>query len=220
MNLKKWGYSYLIICISILLNLFSSKRLPDEIQILWQTSIFPSFSPSSGLMSTSLFLVLFPSFMILFFILFLTLPVFNRKAFKRIETIYPMMVHSILLFFLLTQGFLLANGLGYPIEVSFYLLIAIGYLFIVLGNYIPRFRESLKQSYEKHLKNPDLFNRKVNTYIGRAFFYGGLLLVLAVFLPQAIRGAVALPLILAVSLTPAAIVLFQLNKHLRKPPIS
>ena len=98
------------------------------------------------------------------------------------EALVKITVWTIPLISLLCCGLTLARGLGYTVSVEFWVPIFMGVLFILIGNYLPK----TKQSYTMGIKLPWTLNSEENwnrthRLAGYLWVLGGLLFIVMSF---------------------------------------
>lgn len=97
---------------------------------------------------------------------------------------YWFLMNGILLFMGFMSLAVLANGLGAPVPIGRVAPIGVGFLFVVIGNYLGR----VQPNWFLGIRTPwtlssDTVWRKTHRVGGRLFVLGGLLLMAAAFLP-------------------------------------
>ncbi len=104
----------------------------------------------------------------------------NSKAFGMIFWIMP-----VLSFF--TNGLVYATAFGKEINANLLLPLMMGGMFIFIGNYLPKCKQNytLGIKIKWTLENEENWNA-THRFGGKIWFFGGLLLIFSVFLPQKI----------------------------------
>ncbi len=116
----------------------------------------------------------------------------RRSNILRSEKAYNAVRISLLLFLLGLYIVIVANILGYPIDMNFMVALGTGLLFIVLGNYLGKVRSN----YMFGIRTPwtltsDLAWNKTHRLGGRLFMLSGAVIILCgIFTPQWIVGAI------------------------------
>lgn len=108
-----------------------------------------------------------------------------------------------------------STAFGKEWDQSLFMLLFIGILFIVIGNYLPKCR----QNYTMGIKVPWALNNEENwnathRFAGRVWVIGGFLFLLSAFLPEKFLPAVLLVLILVLALVPTLYSYFYYKKQL------
>jgi len=115
-----------------------------------------------------------------------------------------LIVNLLILFFAVLQAATFGQALGWPVQVDRVIPVAIGLLFVAIGNYLPRIRSN----WFLGIRTPwtmssDRVWRATHRVGGRAFVAAGLVMALSALLPASARAwatgaaiavAVALPL--------------------------
>nr|WP_243450144.1 SdpI family protein [Neobacillus terrae] len=109
---------------------------------------------------------------------------------------------SLSLVFFALNLIIIANGLGYTVFSGNFVLILIGILFIILGNYMPQ----IKTNYFMGIKTPWALNdennwRKTHRFGGKTFILSGFLFIFASFMPASV-SEILLPIILVILFLP------------------
>jgi uncharacterized membrane protein len=117
----------------------------------------------------------------------------RREHYERFEETFWIFVNLIVSFMAVIHVLTLGTGLGWPIDVGRAVLLLVGLLFIVLGNYLPRLRSNwwIGVRTPWTLENEAVW-RSTHRAAGKAFMLAGLLLVLSVALPAAVRGVIVM----------------------------
>ncbi|MCD4705687.1 SdpI family protein [bacterium] len=174
-------FSLLIILITIGLSIYFYGHLPDKIPVHWN---FAGEVNRMGSSTSVIFAV--PAFLIFFYIMFLFLPLLDPKKerYEEFKKVYHTFKNIILLLFFLLYLATGLNGLGHNININLFVPIAIGVLFITLGNYLGK----VKSNWFVGIKTPwtlsseNVWN-KTHRLGGKTFIIGGTLLILEPFSP-------------------------------------
>jgi uncharacterized membrane protein len=163
--------------------------LPEQLPVHWnihgEADHYMATNPLSAM--------LFP--LISFFVwgLFLLLPAVDprRDKYKQFKREYVIIQRVILTFFLLLYGVGTANALGYAIPVGRVIPVAVGLLFIILGNYMGKIRWNyfvgIKLPWT--LENETVWN-KTHRFGGKLFILGGIGTIAGVIFPPSIQFGV------------------------------
>ena len=181
MKFMKWKIliiTCLVCLLPILLGIVLWNSLPDTMAIHFDIYNRPDNFASKGFVVFGL-----PALMAVLQIICCTINDSNAYRFgerKKITTatkwIIPVM--SIVL-----QMLTLGYGLGWDIDIRRFVMIIVGGIFLVVGNYLPKF---------DYIKNYDLDTekaRKINRFIGIETVIMGLLAIVSIFLPPAFSVA-------------------------------
>ena len=175
MKFIKWK-SLIITCIvclaPILLGVFLWDKLPDTMAIHFDINNQPDNFASKGFVVYGL-----PVMMVLLQIFCCFINDINahkygeRKKFERAtKWIIPVMT-------VVLQIITLGYGLGWNIDIRKSVVLIVGVIFLVIGNYLPKF------DYVKNHNVDTEKARKINRFIGYATVFMGILSILCMFLP-------------------------------------
>lgn len=117
----------------------------------------------------------------------------RRSQYEGFWGTYWLIVNLVVAFLALVEVVTLAAALGWAVDMTQVVLIAVGALFVVLGRQLPR----VQPNWWLGVRTPwtledDHVWRETHELAGRTFVAGGLLTVAGAFLPVAIRPWVAL----------------------------
>jgi uncharacterized membrane protein len=211
--MKKYGWSYLLIALSVLIGVFAYPYLPDQMPMHWNIN-----GEVDGYWDKQYAAFFPPLLMIVLMALFIFMPRIDPKKenYKKFSGSYTIFVTIMNVFFLLLQSMTISYGLGVSIDISLVVNFGIGLLFIVLGNYLPR----IKHNYFIGVRTPwTLANektwRKTHQLSGKLFVVAGILLVAISFLPGIYKFTGMLVVVVATVLisTIASYIFYNRNKN-------
>lgn len=211
--MKKYGWSYLLIALSVLIGVFAYPYLPDQMPMHWNIH-----GEVDGYWDKQYAAFFPPLLMIVLMALFIFMPRIDPKKenYKKFSGSYTIFITIMNVFFLLLQSMTISYGLGVNIDISLVVNLGIGLLFIVLGNYLPR----IKHNYFIGVRTPwTLANektwRKTHQLSGKLFVMAGILLVAISFLPGIYKFTGMLVVVLSTVLiaTIASYVFFNRYKN-------
>ncbi|MBH0168185.1 SdpI family protein [Fictibacillus sp. 18YEL24] len=211
--MKKYGWSYLLIALSVLIGVFAYPYLPDQMPMHWNIH-----GEVDGYWDKQYAAFFPPMLMIVLMVLFIFMPRIDPKKenYKKFSGSYTIFITIMNVFFLLLQSMTISYGLGVNIDISLVVNLGIGLLFIVLGNYLPR----IKHNYFIGVRTPwTLANektwRKTHQLSGKLFVMAGILLVAISFLPGIYKFTGMLVVVLSTVLiaTIASYVFFNRYKN-------
>lgn len=211
--MKKYGWSYLLIALSVLIGVFAYPYLPDQMPMHWNIN-----GEVDGYWDKQYAAFFPPLLMIVLMVLFIFMPRIDPKKenYKKFSGSYTIFITIMNMFFLLLQSVTISYGLGVNIDISLVVNLGIGLLFIVLGNYLPR----IKHNYFIGVRTPwTLANektwRKTHQLSGKLFVVAGILLVAMSFLPGIYKFTGMLVVVLSTVLiaTIASYVFFNRYKN-------
>lgn len=127
----------------------------------------------------------------------------RRTHYEAFRRTFWLLLNTLILFFALVQVVSLGTALGWPLDAGRAMLLAVGLLFIVLGNYLPRVRSN----WWIGIRTPWTLEservwRETHRLAGRTFVAGGLLTMFAAVLPAEVRPWVALAGLLVAGFVP------------------
>lgn len=136
------------------------------------------------------------------------------KNYAKFSDTYWLIVNGILIFFALIQALVLANGLGAPVSMGRIVPIGVGFLMMVIGNFLGR----LRPNWFIGIRTPwtlssDEVWTKTHRLGGRLFVVGGFLFMLSALLPGALSLPTVIILIVVLVLVP---VLYSLYLWMRE----
>ncbi len=180
-RMRKWIIPGLMVLAAVVMGAISYPYLPEQVAIHWNAAGEPD-----NFASKEFALILMPVIMIFIYALIRIVRVIDpkkqniQKFGKDVDTI----TNVTLFILLIIHGVTILHGLGREINVSVIAPAVVGMLFIVIGNYMPRF----KFNYFIGIRTPwTLANekvwRKTHQIGGICFVTGGLLLLISAFLP-------------------------------------
>jgi uncharacterized membrane protein len=112
----------------------------------------------------------------------------RRANYELFEETYYLIVNCVVLFMGVMHAVMLSAALGWRVDMSRAMLIMIGLMFIVLGNFLPRLRSNWWMGVRTPwtLENDRVW-RETHRLAGWTFVVGGVVAVLATLLPAPLR---------------------------------
>jgi uncharacterized membrane protein len=109
----------------------------------------------------------------------------RRENYAKFLDSYWLIANAILVFTGVVHGLILANGLGYTVQVDRLLPVGVGLLLVFLGNYLTR----IEPNWFIGVRTPwtlssDAVWRKVHRTAGWLFVIGGLVIAVGAFAPR------------------------------------
>ncbi len=159
----------------------------------WFYSRFPSRVPThwnaageiDGWSTPGFAAFFFPAMIIALYLLLVFLPAADpqKKRYEEFSRPYQVIRFAIVAYMTMLYFVTSLIGLGYDISVPKVMALSIGLLFIVLGNFMPKFRKNWFVGIRTPwtLSNEDVWNM-THRVGGKLFTIGGLLVMLTVFL--------------------------------------
>ncbi|MGG2989583.1 SdpI family protein [Geobacillus stearothermophilus] len=177
-----WKSNRLAIMLTVfayVISLAAIPYLPDQVAIHWNAA-----GEADGFSNKWLGAFLPPLLMTFLIILMGVLPKFDPKkeSYGRFQKSYRIVNAALAFFFLLLHIATLAYNLGVPVDVGRLVLIGVGVLFIVLGNYMPK----IKPNYFIGIRTPwtlesEAVWNKTHRLGGKVFIVMGILSMLTAF---------------------------------------
>lgn len=128
-----------------------------------------------------------PIFSVCMYVLFFILPSLDPKKekYEQFKKVYHIFKALIILFMALIYFMVGFSALGYQINISLWVPILVGLLFILLGNYFNK----IKPNWFVGIKTPWTLSsdenwKKTHDFGGKVFILGGLLMMSAPLFPQ------------------------------------
>jgi uncharacterized membrane protein len=117
----------------------------------------------------------------------------RRRHYAEFEPTFWLILNVLVLFLALLQGVAFGAALGWPVDMPRIVLLAIGLMFVALGNYLPRVRSNWWVGVRTPwtLESERVW-RATHRLAGRTFVAGGLMIMVAAILADALRPWVAL----------------------------
>jgi len=197
---RKW-LGPVLIALSLVASLLLYPRLPAEVPTHWNWR-----GEVDGTMARFPGAFLGP---LIIGALWILLPVLRRidprrRNYERFDETFWVVLNVLALGMMLLHAVTLGAALGLPFDMGRAVLIAVGILFLALGNYLPRFRSN----WWMGIRTPWTMDseevwRRTHRLGGRTFVIGGSLCVLGgLLLPAQAAGAVGISALTFAALVP------------------
>lgn len=178
---------FLIPLLSLLIAAIAYPQLPEQIPIHFD------FSGTPDNYSGKLFIFVTPTLSLLLTAMAEVMPKADPKkeSYEKFPKAYQMIHVLTNLLLLGTNMLIIAISLGYDIDAGTFVMMAVGILFIIIGNYMPKF----KQSFFCGIKTPWALADEENWYKthrmgGRLWMIGGFVFLIVPFLNDALMPIV------------------------------
>ncbi|MGX1984167.1 putative membrane protein [Thermolongibacillus altinsuensis] len=137
--MKTNRFVVMLMVFSYLLSLIAIPYLPDEVAIHWNLA-----GEADGYSSKWFGAFILPLAMTWCLLLMALLPKMDPEKAndEKFKGSYNMLINVFALFFIAFHVITLAYNLGFPVDVGLFVPIGVGVLFIVLGNYMPKFKRN------------------------------------------------------------------------------
>lgn len=197
---NKWRLllSSVLILLPILAGVILWDRLPEVLTTHWGAD-----GSGDGYMPRLLAICLPPLFLLVFHWLCLLVTAADKKNKEQNHKVFGLIFWICPILSCLTSGLIYAVALGKTFDISVFLPLPLGILFVIIGNYLPK----CKQNYTIGIKiawtlaNEENWNA-THRFGGRVWVIGGLILLGGVFLPEAVLLWVLLPVTLLLAAAP------------------
>ena len=117
----------------------------------------------------------------------------RRRNFEQFEETYWLFANVIVAFICALHVLVLGRALGWPVDIVSSVLIGIGSLFMIMGNFMPR----LRSNWWMGIRTPwtmesETVWRETHRLAGKTFMLGGAITVVAALLPESVRPWIAI----------------------------
>lgn len=198
--MKAYRYFWVLLSLAFLISILAFPYLPDQIATHWGPS-----GEADGYSSKWFGAFFCPLMMLFVGILFMVSPKIDprRQNYEKFKNSYSIITNAPLTLLFAVHILMMANGLGYDVHMDAAVSLLIGALFIIIGNYMPRVRPS----YFVGIRTPwtladDRVWTKTHRTGGLLFVIGGLILIVAAFLPTAVKIPTLITVIVLITSIP------------------
>jgi uncharacterized membrane protein len=199
---SRW-FGLVIVVLALAVSMWAYPELPPTVATHWGVR-----GTADGFSSKGVAVIIMPAVILVLTGLFNVLPKLDprRANYAKFIGTYWLIVNAVILFILVGHGMIIANGLGYSVQVGRFMPIGVGLLFVVLGNYLTR----VEPNWFVGIRTPwtlssDTVWRKTHRTGGWLMVLGGFALVACAFLPT----GVFLPLLITAILLMAVVPIVQ-----------
>lgn len=179
--MKNHLYALFIAIIGIGCSILGYLYLPDRVPVHW--NINGTIDRYGSKLES---VIIFPIVIIIVYLLLILLPKVDPRKdnYKQFKDSYYIIINSILTFLLIIHGMTIAAGMGINVNISIFIPVLIGVLFIIIGNYTQR----IESNFFIGIRTPwalqdEAVWKDTNRFGGQMFIIGGLLLMIAAFVP-------------------------------------
>jgi len=197
--MRKWFPAAFIVA-AVLFSIAVYSRLPDQVPTHWDISGEPDDFSSRAMGAFML-----PGIMLAVFVVMQWIPSLDPRAsnIQKFRGSYDVVVGAMIAFLGVMHVFALGNALGWQVNMTKVVLICLGTLFVMLGNYLPRARSN----FVFGIRTPwtlssDAVWTRVHRIGGYATAAAGLITIATAFLELRLSLAIALPSLLLSALVP------------------
>jgi uncharacterized membrane protein len=145
---------------------------------------------------------------IIAFALWFLLPVLRRidprrSSYEKFDATFFLIINLVCVMMALIQGLTLAVSLGMHVDIVRSMMLAVGVMFLVLGNYMPRIRSNWWMGIRTPwtLDNDEVW-RRTHRFGGRMFVAAGLITMISTLLPSQASAMIAITATVIAGLTP------------------
>lgn len=176
---SEWFFLLLLIA-SAITGLYSAPMLPEQVPTHWNIR-----GQIDGYGQKEWLIYGFPLIAVGMYILMLVLPLIDpkKKNYELFKGTYRFIRGIILFYFIFIYSVVLAASLGYPVKVDKVIVISIGILFILLGNYMgrvrPNFFVGIKTPWT--LSSEEVW-RDTHRFAGITWVISGILTMITIFI--------------------------------------
>jgi len=178
---SRW-FGLVVAALGAVVSVWAYGRLPETVATHWNLQGTPD-----GFSSRIWAVVLMPLVTVGLTSLFNVLPRVDprRENYAKFLDSYWLIANAILVFTGVVHGLILANGLGYTVQVDRLLPVGVGLLFVFLGNYLTR----VEPNWFIGVRTPwtlssDTVWRKVHRTAGWLFVIAGIVIAAGAFAPR------------------------------------
>lgn len=180
--MKKHILPITLIIISIIMWAIAYPNLPDKVPMHWNAAgeVDGYGTPLTALLTNV-------GMLIFMYLLLIAIPKLDPKKdnFPKFEKTYNLITFTLMVFFFGLNIITLLSSFDIDVPMNIVMMISIGILFIVLGNYL----QTVQPNYFVGVRTPWTLDneyvwRKTHRLSSRVFAIGGLIMILSVFLPS------------------------------------
>jgi len=201
-SLRSEAISIILILASIIASFFFYAHFPDRVATHWDFN-----NEVNGWSSRAFAAFFFPALILGMYLLFLFLPWLDPKKDRYAEFSKPYNIFKTIMIVFMTTiyGLVGLNGMGYNVNVGLYTPLLVGILFIIIGNYLSKFKLNwfIGMRTPWTLSSEEVWN-KSNRFAGKLFILAGILMIAQIFFPATWRIPVFIGMITVVVILPTA----------------
>lgn len=166
--------SWIIVAVAVIASIVTYPDLPEQMVIHWNVS-----NEVNGLAHKAFALLLLPALMVLMIVI---LP--RKQNYYKHKPSMLIVQNIVLLSLLVLHSVTIAFGYGLEINIAKVVLPMVGIIFVVTGNYMPRFQPNSYFGIKTNLTlASETVWRKTHQAAAKFYVYGGLLTIAAAFVP-------------------------------------
>ena len=178
-NKVKIIISSIVCLLPIIAGIILWNQLPDTLATHWGVS-----GEANGYSSKAFAVIGIPSFLFAIHALCLAVTFLDPKNKNQSPKVFGIIFLICPVMSLFVCGSVYSEALGYKLNMSTPILILVGLLFLIIGNYLPKCRQNstIGIKIKWTLENEKNWNA-THRFAGKIWAVGGILLILCVFLP-------------------------------------
>jgi uncharacterized membrane protein len=207
---KRW-IGLVVAAVSLAAGIWAYPRLPAEVATHWNFRGEPD-----GYSGRFVAAFVFPLAILVLAGLAWVLPKIDPKGrnYLKFHDTYWLLINGILIFMGFAHLIVLAEGVGLPVQVQVVMPVAVGFLFVVIGNYLAR----VQPNWFVGIRTPwtlssDTVWRKTHRLGAWVFVIAGLLFMASAFVPGAAGAVPFAVVVVGLILTP---ILYSLYLWMRE----
>jgi len=210
-NKKQIIITSIIILLPMLIGLFLWEQLPEQIATHWSTAEEPD-----GWSSKAFAVFGMPVMLLAFHLLCVKLSSIDPNAKKQGPKVQGMLLWIFPMISLLMNSMVYTFALGYDLSVDVIVRVLFGLMFIMLGNYMPKctrnYTIGIKVTWT--LRSEENWN-KTHRFAGKVWVFGGVFMLLTLFVPLENFAYVVLTVMLAFVFAPVLYSYLYYRKQLK-----
>ncbi len=192
------------------------KRLPEQMAVHWGLDM-----KVDGWASPATVVFLLPCIFLAIYWLCILITAYDNRKRRQSKKVEDLIIWLLPVISLVVNGAFFAVSLGYELQMSFWMLMTIGAVFVFVGNYLPKSRRNrtIGIKLKWTLANEENWN-KTHRFGGRVWVICGILTMLCAFLPTSFFPAVSLILIALATALPTVYSYVYFKKQLSRAEVS
>lgn len=171
-----------LILIAFLIGFMLYPDLPERIPSHWNAQ-----GEVDGWMNKDFAVIFIPGIALLIYLLMVFLPRIDplRSNYPQFSSVYFGLRTALVVFLVGVYIFTLATGLGYTLNINYFMLPAMSLLFILIGLFLPR----IKKNYFVGIRTPWTIHSekvwdKTHQFAGKLFIAAGIIILAGILVPQ------------------------------------
>ncbi len=199
-DLKKEIFPLSLILLSFVVSIYFYLNFPQSVPIHWGIN-----GEVDGWGSPAVAAFLTPAITVVSYVILLCVPFIDPKKerYTEFEKSYHVIKNALVIFVTILHFLMGAYALGYNIPMGRAILVLVGVLFMVIGNYMGKIKSNWMMGVRTPctLSSEDVWN-KTNLLGGKLFVIGGLIFVLNALVLQLNMAVVTIAVLVLVAVVP------------------